>query len=268
MKPSHLPLPATLIALLFSALAACGQGGGSGGTAIEIDQSAIKDMTLGDANAPVTLVEYASWTCPACEDFHTDVMPMVKSEYVETGKVRFVFREKPTPPLETAIAGFVTARCAGEARYFDVIDELFMRQTGITALARNGDQVTAALRQVAKNHGIETAEAFDACQDNLDIRRALAASKALGDANNVTQTPTVFVNGKRLTGSDWRYPEGMREVLEEALSLAAPVIQPDAVEAVEPDTAIVEPESAAEALEEAASDAVKAIDAVAEPVAE
>ncbi len=217
-----------LAAIASLALSACGQAGGedvapdtpsSPGNS-SVSNAALKDIIIGDPNAPVTMIEYASWTCPACLNFDQTVMPMIKSDYIETGKVRFVFREFPTPPANIAVAGFAIARCAGEDKYYAVIGELFERQAGILAMVRQGDQVKSALMQIAENHGISGEEAFEACLQDSDIRRAISTAVGRGDASGVNSTPTVFVNGEMLKGYEWRYPEGMRLALDEALGVS------------------------------------------------
>lgn len=111
-------------------LVACGGGGSSssgGGTQFE----RAGDRAIGSANAPVTLIEYASTSCPHCADFHDEVYPTIESRYVETGQVRFVFREMLTGQPQLAQAGFMLARCAPEDRYFDVIGLLMDQQQAI-----------------------------------------------------------------------------------------------------------------------------------------
>lgn len=188
----------TLAALSAIALTACGgassgnaQGGqdGSGGVALT-------DITLGSDDAPVTVVEYASWTCPACLDFHARIMPTVKADYIDTGKVRLVFREFPTAPANVTVAGFALARCVEDDAYYDMLDELFMRQDAILTLARQGGPVVEALKQIASNHGIEGDEAFQACLDDEGNRNAIRASIAAAEAKSVNATPTFFVNGE------------------------------------------------------------------------
>lgn len=210
-----------LAAFATIALAACGSADSdTTPTTPAGDGAIVEDVMLGDANAPVTMVEYASWTCPHCAQFHADVMPMIKRDYIDTGKVRFVFREFPTAPANIAIAGFAIGRCAGPDKYYDVLDELFERQAGILSMVRQGDQVKAALMQIAENHGISGEEAFDACLVDSDIRRTISTAIGRGDAAGVNSTPTVFINGVVLEGYEWRYEDGMRAVLDEALGVA------------------------------------------------
>ena len=219
MKLNTFTRRTALFAVSLFAMAACGASGGEGDAQGE---AALKEITLGDDDAPVTILEYASWTCPACLQFHTDVVGKMKEEYVETGKVKYIFREFPTAPAQISVAGFAVARCAGEDQYYDVLDELFSRQTAILSLARQGGQVKAALQQVGANHGITDAEEFEACLQNADIRRAITASVMAGEEDGVTGTPTVFLNGEKLEGYAWREWNGMQETLNAALGEDAP----------------------------------------------
>ncbi|MEQ8559059.1 MAG: DsbA family protein [Henriciella sp.] len=225
---------AVLIVGSLLAITACGSAdeAGTSGSA-STDSAAVNEMVLGSEDAPVTVIEYASWTCPACLQFQNDVVGKLKEDYVETGKVKFIFREYPTPPANIAVAGFAIARCAGEDQYFDVLDELFDRQRGILSLAREGGQVKAALQQVAANHGITDTETFDACLQDSGIRRAIAASVSQGENDGVEGTPTVLLNGEVLPGYDWRRWDGMQAVLNEALGEDAPATEPAATDTPE-----------------------------------
>lgn len=208
---------AALAALSALALSACGaadSGNANSGTSSE---TALTDNVLGDANAPITMVEYASWTCPACLQFHTDVVPMLKSDYIETGKVKLIFREFPTAPANLSVAGFAIARCAGSDQYYNVIEDLFRAQTNILTLAQSGGDVEGALRAVASSYGIE-GERFVECISDKDITYAITESVMKGDSQGVNSTPTVFVNGKKLAGYDWRTAEGMKAMLDEKLA--------------------------------------------------
>ena len=209
---------AAVAALSFVALTACGaadtsnaQEGTPGSNGL-----ALTDIALGDADAPITIVEYASWTCPACLQFHTDVIPMLKADYVETGQVRFVFREFPTPPANISVAGFALARCAGEDNYYDAIDDLFAAQTNI----RSGGDIEGALRALGSSYGIE-GEGFTECLSNKDVTYAISESVMKGDSQGVNSTPTVFLNGEKLQGYEWRTAEGMKAVLDEKLGATA-----------------------------------------------
>lgn len=193
----------TVMAAAALALAACGSGSDSSDSSPRSGGSdaqtvALQDIVFGDPNAPVTLVEYASWTCPACLVFHVRILPSIKADYIDTGKVKLVFREFPTAPANVAVAGFALARCTEGEAYYDMLDELFVRQDAILTLARQGGPVVEALKQVAANHGIEGDEAFQACLDSEDNRNAIRASIAAADNDGVDSTPTFFLNGERM----------------------------------------------------------------------
>ena len=174
-----------------------------------------KGIEYGAADAPVTLIEYASLTCGGCKGFHEAVMPTIKENYIKTGKVKFVLREFPTPPVQIALAGFVTARCSGEATHMAVVDDFFANQNEIFDAARAG-QAEAALKQLAARHGID-GDKFDTCLADLDIRRDIAAAIEAGEVEGVNQTPTLFLNGEKL-GSNARSADGLSALIDAALA--------------------------------------------------
>jgi protein-disulfide isomerase len=155
------------------------------------------DRSLGRAKARVTVIEYASTGCPHCAKWATDVFPAFKARFIDTGQVRFVLREVITGQPMIATAGFMLARCAPPARYFDVIDGVFARQAAIF----NGTIApAAALEEVAKSVGMDD-DALHACltdQANLDAVNARSDRHAKQDG--VDSTPMFFVGGKRLEG--------------------------------------------------------------------
>lgn len=196
----------TVMAAAALALAACGSSSDSsestsGSSGSDTDKVVLQDIVFGDPNAPVTLVEYASWTCPACLVFHTRVLPSIKTDYIDTGKVKLVFREFPTAPANVTVAGFALARCTEGEAYYDMLDELFVRQDAILTLARQGGPVVEALKQVASNHGVEGDEAFEACLESAENRDAIRASIAAARGDGVDSTPTFFLDGVRMDGN-------------------------------------------------------------------
>ena len=171
----------------------------------------------GDPNAPITLIEYASPTCPACKYFHDEVFPALEEKYVSTGKVKFVFREFPIHG-QADVAAYVVALCAGEDRYFDVLDDLFENQDGIVQAANVG-ALGGMLKTVAKRHGIETDEAFDACLENRAYRDQLAAVYQSGEQFGVKGTPTFILDGKvRNFEGDFRTAEGFSKQIDALLA--------------------------------------------------
>ncbi|MBV8791796.1 MAG: DsbA family protein [Pseudolabrys sp.] len=166
------------------------------GAAELMQPNPLGEMALGDAKAPVTIIEYASLTCPHCAHFAATTWPTLKKDYVDKGKVRFIFREFPLDPL--AAAGFMLARCAAKddsEKYFVMIDTLFAQQKTWVV-----QQPLAPLKVIAKQAGLNE-DQFNECLtnqklvDGLEALRGRAAEK-LG----VNSTPTFFINGEKKAG--------------------------------------------------------------------
>lgn len=155
---------------------------------------AIDEFFLGKANAPLTIVEYASMTCPHCAHFHGTVLPAIKEEYIDTGKVRLVFRDFPLD--QVALRASMLARCAGRERFFGFIDAIFSTQD---KWARDSDPI-AALSRIALLGGMDKA-AFDACLKNQQIADAVLNQRLEGDKTyHVESTPTLIIGVDRYNG--------------------------------------------------------------------
>ncbi|HWA61423.1 MAG TPA: DsbA family protein [Caulobacteraceae bacterium] len=153
------------------------------------------DLYLGSARAPVTVVEYASLGCPHCAAWSNDVFPAFKARYIDTGKVRFGLREMLTGNSTLAAAGFAVARCAGPAKYFQVVDGVFRAQPQMAATGNAYEP----LKQVAADAGLDEA-AFKACIADQSRIDAIEARERRAEADGVTGTPTFFVAGEKLEG--------------------------------------------------------------------
>jgi protein-disulfide isomerase len=152
------------------------------------------DKILGAENAPVTIVEYASVTCPVCGQFHQETYPTLKQKYIDTGKVRLIFREFPTPPATVAIAGFMLARCSGD-KYFAMIDAIFDQQKSWSQDPYNG------LLRIARQAGF-TQESFDTCLGDTKLADGVQDVAIRGAQEfKVGSTPTFFINGKKYVGA-------------------------------------------------------------------
>ncbi|WP_352940119.1 DsbA family protein [Roseibium sp. SCP14] len=153
------------------------------------------DKILGDENAPVTIVEYASMTCGHCANFHKSTWPDLKKDYVDTGKVRFIFREFPLDPV--AAAAFMLARCAPADKYFEIVDIMFEQQRN-WAFTDNPYQ---SLLDFSKQIGF-TQESFEECLTNQGLLDAVNAVKDRGAGEfGVNSTPTFFINGEMVSGA-------------------------------------------------------------------
>jgi protein-disulfide isomerase len=147
------------------------------------------DQMLGDPKAPVTIVEYASMTCPHCAKFHETTYPEMKRKYVDTGKVRYVFREFPLDSL--ALAASVLARCAGNEKYFPLIETLFAQQQEWRV-----QRPLEPLFAIARQAGF-TQQSFDACLENQQILQGIEEAKMRAvNRFKVQSTPTFFINGR------------------------------------------------------------------------
>lgn len=154
------------------------------------------EMALGEENAPVTIIEYASATCPHCANFHKGTFKELEEKYIKTGKVRFLFREFPFD--NPSLAAFMLARCAPKEKYFPMIDVLFEQQR---KWASQGADVRGELFNIARLAGF-TEKTFDECLKNEEIAKGVIAVRDLGTELGVSSTPTFFVNGVMMKGNN------------------------------------------------------------------
>jgi len=184
-------------------LAAC--SGNQSGAAAE------GDMALGAAEgAKVTVVEYASVTCGACAAWQAQVYPEFKAKYIDTNKIRYVFREFPTAPQAVAVAGFLIARCAGPDKYFPVVHEIMASQSEIFG----GVPPRNVLLRIANGAGL-TEEQFQACVTDEDAIKAMDTRIKGGIDAGVGGTPWFIVNGEYVPDSSLA---GLSEKIDAALA--------------------------------------------------
>jgi protein-disulfide isomerase len=168
------------------------------GTVVPTDQlmaeQALPDLAQGKADAPVTLVEYASMTCSHCAAFHETTYPTLVSKYVDTGKVRFILREFPLDPLATA--AFMLARCSGPQKRNAVVDLLFDHQKDWAFT----DKPLEALSNLLKQTGM-TQASFETCiNDQALYEKVTEERDHAAEKFGVNATPTFFINGTRVSG--------------------------------------------------------------------
>ena len=151
------------------------------------------DMSLGNPKARIHVIEYASLSCPHCAHFNETVFAGFKTRWVDTGKARYTLKEMLTAPEQVAAAGALLARCAGPAKYFKVIDEVFRSQP------RWADgKIKSVLMEIAAANGV-SADQFNACmQDQAALDALTLRAKRAFEVDGVDSTPTVFVNGVKL----------------------------------------------------------------------
>lgn len=192
-------------------LTACNQGGGAGA-------ASASDLALGSADAPVTLIEYASVTCGHCATFHEENWEQLKTQYIDTGRVRYILREFPTPPAAIAVAGFQLARCGGASpeQYYTRVGELF-RQQGAIFASGSMEGVRAKFIEIGGAAGLTEQQVLDCISDEAGaerIRETVEASRPL----NITGTPTFVINGERVDDPSITTWEGLSRNLDAALA--------------------------------------------------
>ena len=164
-------------------------------TAVPEGSLSATEMTLGSEDAPLTLTEYASVTCGACASFNASLMPEIKRELVDTGLVRFVYREFPTPPEQLSIAGSMLARCAagerGASAYFAATDALYARQRDWAF----GPDPRQALLDIFGQVGMDR-DAIQACLGRPDVFEKIKTNIAEAKAIGINSTPTLVIDGE------------------------------------------------------------------------
>jgi protein-disulfide isomerase len=155
----------------------------------------LPDMALGSATAAVTIIEYAAATCPHCANFNATVFPKIKSTYIDTGKVRYVFREFPLNIKDVACS-MLARRIASDdsQKYFAVVDALFRQQNELL------DKTTETLKRIGKQAGLSEKNVEDCLGDQAVFDKITADQKYASEVLKVAGTPTFFVNGDVIVG--------------------------------------------------------------------
>lgn len=178
----------------------------------DVDTSGITEMTVGDPEAPVEVIEYASFTCPHCATFHETVFPQIEENYVDTGKVHFVYREVYFDRYGLW-AGMV-ARCGGADRYFGIVDMIYERQREWTQ-GEDAAQVVQNLRKIGKVAGLDDGQ-LDACLSDAGKAEALyALYQKNAEMHDINSTPSFVIDGEKF--SNMSYAD-FAETLDEKLA--------------------------------------------------
>ena len=167
---------------------------------------AMGDMTMGKDDAKVVVIEYASASCPHCADFATTQFGKFKADFIDTGKVKFIFRE--FPHNDAALGAFMIARCAPKEKYFPLIDVFFKTQKDWVPNPLEG------LKKIALQSGF-TEESFNACLNNKDVAKAIFEVREKADGFGVQGIPTFFINGDHYKG-DYTV-EGLKAAIDPLL---------------------------------------------------
>ena len=176
------------------------------------NNSDILEIIKGDKNAPITLIEYASYTCPHCATFHKEVFKKIEKNYIETGKIRFIYREIyfDAPGLW---AGLI-ARCKNNSRFFGIVDLLYQKQDD-WALANSEKNIVEELIIIAKQAGIEKKEALNCLNDKEKALSLVDFMKINVERDNITSTPSFLINGELFSNMSY---EELKENIDNLIS--------------------------------------------------
>ena len=207
-------------------LAACGGASDANDgkpTTGSLPSTTFEIQSLGNEDAPVVMVEYASVTCVHCAHFHNEILPDLKPR-IEAGELRLEFREFLTAPGDIAMAGFQIARCAGDDKYFEVLEDLFSNQTGIMTAARNRAG-RGALLAVAQRHGLNE-EQFNVCVRDQKLFDFIDSTMNTGIELGVNSTPTLIIDGEFVDRTAYT-AEGLNALIDQKLGIE-PAVEEEA----------------------------------------
>lgn len=178
------------------------------------DVQTVPDISLGAEDAPLTVIEYASFTCGHCANFHAENWPKLKSEYVDTGKVKFIQRDVYFDAV--GLWAGILARCGGDDKYYAVSDMLFDDQKKWLA-GDSGDEIAANLRKIGLKAGMSE-EQMTACWDDKGQAESLIKTfQENATADEIEATPTFIIDGEKVKNQPW---DDMKKIIDDKLAEA------------------------------------------------
>lgn len=189
-----------------------------------------EDLSVGHSrgaeDAPLTLIEYGSLTCGGCKYFHDKILPRIEADYIETGKVRFIFREVLRNDVDTALVSI--ARCAGKDKFFEVTDAAFAQQSEVIKTAQAGTVVDTFIK-IGKPYGITDLDSFNACYGDMSIRLDMIEVQESANQYELHGTPTLIVNGEeKYVDDDFNSADAFAAYLDAQLAALTESTAPDA----------------------------------------
>ncbi|WEF24271.1 DsbA family protein [Paracoccus sp. S3-43] len=176
----------------------------------------LPDIALGAEDAPLTIVEYASFTCGHCANFHAESWPKLKADYVDTGKVKFIQRDVYFD--QPGLWAGVLARCGGDEKFYPVSDMLFDEQKNWLA-GGTGEEIAANLRKIGLKAGM-TEDQMTACwEDTAKAQQLIATFQQNATADKIEATPTFIIGGEKVQNQPW---DDMKGIIDAKLAEAAP----------------------------------------------
>lgn len=181
-------------------------------TSGDVDTSSITEMMIGNPDATVEVIEYASFTCPHCATFHEGAFKKLKAEYIDTGKINFIYREVYFDRF--SLWASLIARCGGEEKYFGIADLIYADQANWSG-AGDPAAIVEELRKIGRLAGLEN-EALEAClQDGEQAQALVAWYQKNAEADGIDSTPSFVINGKKHANMSY---EDMKEIIDTALA--------------------------------------------------
>ncbi len=175
----------------------------------------LPDISLGAEDAPLTFVEYASFTCGHCANFHNDNFAKLKAEYVDTGKIRFTQRDVYFDQI--GLWAGVLARCGGDDKYYAVTDMLFNEQKKWLQSGASGEEIAANLRKIGLKAGM-TEDQMTACwNDTAKVEQLIATFQQNASADRIEATPTFVIGGEKVANQPWA---DLKKVIDDKLAAA------------------------------------------------
>jgi protein-disulfide isomerase len=172
-----------------------------------VDTSSIVEMTLGNPDAAVTLVEYASFTCPHCASFHKEQFKQLKADYIDTGKIHFIYRDVYFDRF--GLWASMVARCGGQDRFFGIADMIYKQQRDWIGSGSDPVEIAGNLRKIGKVAGLEE-DQIEACLADADKAKTLVAwYQKNAEADDVTSTPTLIINGEKHSNQSYENLKGI-----------------------------------------------------------
>ncbi len=190
-----------------------GTGPGDTAQAADVDTSSVVEMTMGPEDAKVTVIEYASFTCPHCASFHKGPFKQLKADYIDTGKVHFIYRDVYFDPL--GVAASQLARCGGPDRFFGISDMLYNRQGVWAERGASREQIFDNLTKIGKVAGLGD-DQIQACLNDEERSKTLVAwYQKNANAHGIDSTPTLIINEKKYTNMSYG---DLKNIIEEKLA--------------------------------------------------
>ena len=214
-----------VLAATLALAAACSDSKPAAGAFTPADVNPVLgDVPIGKADAPVTMVEYAALTCSHCRDFWKWELPKLKSQYLDTGKVKRIYRDFPIDGQGMGLLFASVARCGGEEKYVDMVDEFFTRQFDLLTAAQSGSALPV-LNEIGAKFGLSQDQILTCIDHRPDLKQSIFDAQKAASDKGVRSTPTIYINDEVVSNPTW---ENVVASIEKALGNPVPAAATEA----------------------------------------